>query len=493
MSLYHNYYDAYVKRHVYKTKKFCQEEVTKLRIVAKQRFPKKEDLVLHVQHEIEQLLREAAERKARTTLAFLNKGNTKTSNDAWAQAGTSARSVQNVRLGRALRMFKTLNLRIRMGLLISSQGIKTTTTLNWRVLRNGKLSDDEDEVTSNSTPSAMRPTLAQDIMKEKIAKLPVELDLTERYKKSLVADGTEHEKALYTMKHRENKKQKIIELYSKIPDAAKSLSPRAGPGRPRLEEEQSELLKAVVDLAMFGASAEERRRCEIVRTVHMLSQLTDKLIELGFNISRSATYFRLLPRQTDTREAKRHVVTVPVKLSRPEADHHKAHHDQYFCVASIRLLETVASVLGPHSVNFLSQDDKACVPIGLIAANKQVSLVMHVEYKVSLSDHDFVIASRHKLIPSVHALCEVKPNEMGRPEAVSYSGPTYIAIRSGKHSSSTATSHTQDFDTFLTLEPFYNFMKNGDGNVKPVLIISSDGSPDENPRYRKVIAHAVEH
>ncbi|KAJ8879308.1 hypothetical protein PR048_019916 [Dryococelus australis] len=57
------------------------------------------------------------------------------------------------------------------------------------------VSDDEDEVTSNSTPSAMRPTPAQDIMKEKIAKLRVELDLTERRKKSLVADGTEHEKA----------------------------------------------------------------------------------------------------------------------------------------------------------------------------------------------------------------------------------------------------------------------------------------------------------
>lgn len=36
-------------------------------------------------------------------------------------------------------------------------------------------------------------------------------------------------------------------------------------------------------------------------------------------------------------------------------------------------------------------------------------------------------------------------------------------------------------------------MKNADGEVKPVLIISSDGGPDENPRYRKVIAHAVDH
>ncbi|CAH0560582.1 unnamed protein product [Brassicogethes aeneus] len=36
-------------------------------------------------------------------------------------------------------------------------------------------------------------------------------------------------------------------------------------------------------------------------------------------------------------------------------------------------------------------------------------------------------------------------------------------------------------------------MKNADNEVKPVLIISSDGGPDENPRYRKVIAHAIGH
>lgn len=376
------------------------------------------------------------------------------------------------------------------------------------------ISDDEDEVTSSSTLSTVRPTPAQDAIKKEIDKRRLELDLTERRKGSLVADGTEHEKVrklrqeiddlekklkhkekqrVYSIKHRKNKKQKMIELCSKNPEAAKSLTPRVSSGRPRLEEEQPELLKTITDLAMFGASAEERRRCEIVRTVHSLSELTEKLIELGFNISRSATYIRLLPRRADTREAKRHVVTVPVKLSRPEADHHKAHQDQYFSVASIRSLETVASILGPDSVSFLSQDDKARVPIGLTAANKQAPLLMHVEYKVSLPDHDFIIAARHKLIPSVYALCEVKPNEMGRPEAVSYSGPTYIAIRSGKHSSSTATSHAQDLDTLLTLEPFLKIMKNEDGKVKPVLIISSDGGPDENPRYRKVIAHAIEH
>ncbi|GBP27912.1 hypothetical protein EVAR_14103_1 [Eumeta japonica] len=46
----------------------------------------------------------------------------------------------------------------------------------------------------------------------------------------------------------------------------------------------------------------------------------------------------------------------------------------------------------------------------------------------------------------------------------------------------------------LTLELFLKFMKNGDGKVKLVLIISSNGGPEENPRYRKkrdVIIHVV--
>lgn len=33
---------------------------------------------------------------------------------------------------------------------------------------------------------------------------------------------------------------------------------------------------------------------------------------------------------------------------------------------------------------------------------------------------------------------------MGEPEAASYSGPTYVTNRSGKHSSATAISHAEN-------------------------------------------------
>ncbi|GBP20877.1 hypothetical protein EVAR_80696_1 [Eumeta japonica] len=402
---YQDFYNAYVKRYVYKTKKSCQDDVIKLWNTAKQKFPKKEELIHHIQHEIERFLREAAERKVRSTLAFLQKTNTKISNSSSIQAGTSIESVPNVECAGRVK--------------INDHNIQQAESAVQHEINDQQSGDQNLDVG------------------------PQPAGASKRKNHPLVISDNEDEAMSNTTP-------------SNNSDAAKSLTPRAGPGRPRLEEEQSELLKTISDLALFGASAEERRRYGQIR-------------------------------------AKRHVVTVPVKLSRPEADHHKAHQDQYFSVASIRSLETIASVLGPNSVTFLSQDDKARVPIGLTAANKQAPLLMHVEYKVSLPDHDFVIASRHKLIPSMYALCEVKPNEMGRPEAVSYSGPTYIAIRSGKHSSSTATSHAQDLDTLLTIESFSKFIKNIDSKVKPVLIISSDGGPDENPRYRKVIAHAIDH
>ncbi len=54
-------------------------------------------------------------------------------------------------------------------------------------------------------------------------------------------------------------------------------------------------------------------------------------------------------------------------------------------------------------VFFLSQDDKARVPLGLPAVHKQAAVLMHVQYRIQLPDHDWVIAETHKLIPSVYA------------------------------------------------------------------------------------------
>ena len=141
----------------------------------------------------------------------------------------------------------------------------------------------------------------------------------------------------------------------------------------------------------------------------------------------------------------------------------------------------------------ISQDDKAKVPLGITAAKTQAPVLMHLEYKVRLPDHDWVVGHRHKLAPSVYAGVIIKNNCMGQKEAVTYSGPTYIAIRSGKHCSSTASTHATDFDRLFELDDFQPIVKQDDGNTKPVLMLSVDGGPDENPGYKIVIEHAIDH
>lgn len=116
---------------------------------------------------------------------------------------------------------------------------------------------------------------------------------------------------------------------------------------------------------------------------------------------------------------------------------------------------------------------------------------MHLEYRILLTDHDWVVAERHKLIPSVYAGVNVELNNFGKD--VGYSGPTHISIRSGKHTSSTANTHAYDFESLLSIPSFKPLMMTESNTEKPVIIIFVDGGPDENPRYRKVKNFAIEH
>ena len=151
----------------------------------------------------------------------------------------------------------------------------------------------------------------------------------------------------------------------------------------------------------------------------------------------------------------------------------------------------LAGLLGPREVTFHSQDDKAKVPIGITTASKQAPLLIHMEYKVILPDRDYVVASQHKLIPSVIGDMQVRENDFSR-NVFTYSGPTYCAIRSAKHSGSSAYHHPQDMKRIRSLDIFDGSFKNK-GEAKPGMIATVDGGPDENPRYTKTIECAIDY
>ena len=164
--------------------------------------------------------------------------------------------------------------------------------------------------------------------------------------------------------------------------------------------------------------------------------------------------------------------SLPVKLVRAQNDLRKKHPDRMFAAETSKAVDEIAKFLGPAACLYISQDDKASVPIGKTAAKIQAPILMSMQSRVRLSDHDFPVGVKHLLVPSVMAECKIDL-KLG----VTYSGETYVAIRSSKHNNSSAFTHHEDLLRLRELKPE---MFEG----KSVLIKAVDGGPDENPRFQ---------
>lgn len=231
--------------------------------------------------------------------------------------------------------------------------------------------------------------------------------LIKKFKKDLEAEKAslkiKVQSAARQKRYRLVKSQKIKEVIATIPEAAEILKQKSSPGRWRIEDTQPDFLRTIIEIVTHGCGADDRRRTEMIRTCKTLDDVLAQLKIENYKVSRSALYLRFIPRRADSSQGKKHVKTVPVKLIKAQTSEHKYHSDTQFAMATIRALESLASVLGPNQVFFLSQDDKSRIPLGITAANKQAAVVMHMDYRITLPDHDWVKAAKHKLIPSVYA------------------------------------------------------------------------------------------
>ena len=279
-------------------------------------------------------------------------------------------------------------------------------------------------------------------------------------------------------KYRKKKKDLEVKIKTNYPALAREMKLRECVGRPRLEVDQPGILEDLLQIATIGSACSDKRRDDLFRTVKTTDDLTKAITDLGYKVSRSAVYVRLLPRDHTTREGKRHVKTIPVKLVKPDNNLRRAHPDRMFAAETSKTADVIAHTMGPEACVYISQDDKSSVHIGVTAAKKQQSMLMSMRVRVRLPDHDFNVGSRHLLVPSVMASCMIDPKS-----GVSYTGPTYVAIRSSKHNNSSAYSHHEDLKRFIEIDPELFMVKDSPELVKPVIIKAVDGGPDENPRF----------
>ena len=153
---------------------------------------------------------------------------------------------------------------------------------------------------------------------------------------------------LRQQKSRQIKRAKAEAAVEKNPNLADVLGVKKPSCRLRIESQQSDLLETIVSIVSLGSAAHLRRREDVLRNCVSLDDLHAQLLTMGYSISRSATYLRLILRQCNTKEGKRHVKTVPVKLIKAQTSEHKSHMDKNFCIAIITALNTLASFLWPE-------------------------------------------------------------------------------------------------------------------------------------------------
>lgn len=101
-----------------------------------------------------------------------------------------------------------------------------------------------------------------------LKKLKKSKDRLEKKLKKLI-DGQQRQQTFRDNLKR--KKQKLSE-----PSPAKASKLNSCPGRPRKDDE-AEIMDAIIDIAQYGSSAQERRRFEQLRTVKTLDDLVERL------------------------------------------------------------------------------------------------------------------------------------------------------------------------------------------------------------------------
>lgn len=196
-----------------------------------------------------------------------------------------------------------------------------------------------------------------------------------------------------------------------------------------------------------------KRRNEKIPNVITLDELWEKQQQTVFQVSRNGVYIRLLPKRRNSEKGKRKVVTVPIKLIRARNDKHDYHVDGIFFTATIRILEEIASLLGTNQVfpwvkmihlEFLSDYQQRINRLSFSCSWNTGNFAR------PWLDHCFTAQT----CTFSYAGIVTKVICFDVTKADIYPAPIFVAIWSGKHSTSSASSYVKDLETLSNLLQF---------------------------------------
>ncbi|PKB95475.1 hypothetical protein RhiirA5_385935 [Rhizophagus irregularis] len=263
-------------------------------------------------------------------------------------------------------------------------------------------------------------------------------------------------------KKKENIEENIVEVYDT-------------PGRPSFLIKNPDLLEKMHASVEFGA-ADYKRRKEIIK-VRTIKHFREKMDEdYGIYMAKSTLQNYMQPKHPGSKEAQRHHHPAQIRFAAVRRDEMNSHVDEHYCLASVKGVKSFATAF-PQDVLIISQDDKAKVPLGMAAVGRTFKTIQTTNEPVSVPDHDFPKAAKHKLVPSVYLL--INPSDTNDSLR---SGKVRIFIRPEYFLSTSCETHMVDLMSITKEENFREFTHNGD-TVKPFWCLLTDGGPDENPRF----------
>ena len=224
------------------------------------------------------------------------------------------------------------------------------------------------------------------------------------------------------------------------------------------------------------AAADERRHNNVTHLATAMSAkdlhkiVSSRLPEDAPKPSVKWLLLQFWPKDRTRKAAVHHTGRLKIRFAIQSRQHRASHPDQHYAGALFRYLHEFAVHFREHSTLAFVDDKHSCKvgdpghPLAAVERGKKVLVALGKTFTVS--DHDF---SKCSLIPSVCLVCDI-PSSIGE---TFFAGQVNIGLKDSALEASSPLRHATELQAILQR----------DENVKPILLLYSDGGPDHRVTY----------
>ncbi|RIA88603.1 hypothetical protein C1645_826123 [Glomus cerebriforme] len=153
----------------------------------------------------------------------------------------------------------------------------------------------------------------------------------------------------------------------------------------------------------------DHKRCKEIIKVRIVKYLHENMEEDYIYIAKSTLQNYMQSKHPGMREAQRHHYPAQIHLVAIARNEINSHVNKHYYLVSVKGMKLFALVFS-QDVMLIWQDDKAKVSLGMAAIERTFKTIQTMNEPVSVFNHNFPKASKHKLISFVYLL--INPSDM---------------------------------------------------------------------------------